>query len=89
MKGALLKEFYVWKKIGLAFLIAYIALGAAWSVLGSVSGVLLGMIVVSSGRSFTEDDKNSWPDYSRALPYSTVHLVSARYILFWRKHLLR
>ncbi len=80
MKGALLKEFYVWKKIGLAFLLAYIALGAAWSVLGSVSGVLLGMIVVSSGRSFTEDEKNSWPDYSRALPYSTVHLVSARYI---------
>lgn len=81
MKGALLKEFYVWRKTGIWYALLYIGLGAVWLFLGAMSGVLMGFMLGSVNRLFLEDEKNCWSDFSRTLPYSTAHRVSARYII--------
>lgn len=81
MKGALLKEFYVWRKTGLAYVASYIVVGIAFCIAGGVSGVLMGLMLGGVNRAFLEDEKNSWNDYSRALPYTAVQRVSARYII--------
>lgn len=81
MKGALLKEFYVWRKTGLAYVASYIVVGIAFCIAGGVSGVLMGLMLGGVNRVFLEDEKNNWNDYSRALPYTAVQRVSARYII--------
>lgn len=81
MKGALLKEFYVWRKTGLTYIAAYIVMGIAFCIAGGVSGALLGLMLGGINRAFLEDEKNNWNDYSRALPYTAVQRVSARYII--------
>lgn len=81
MKGALLKEFYVWRKTGLAYALMYVALGLVYFFIGNLSGVLLGFMLGGINRIFIDDEKNNWNDYSRVLPYSTAHRVSARYII--------
>lgn len=81
MKGALLKEFYVWRKTGIWYALLYLGLGVVWLLLGAMSGVLMGFMLGSVNRLFLEDEKNCWSDFSRTLPYSTAHRVSARYII--------
>ncbi len=81
MKGALLKEFYVWRKTGLAYVASYIVVGIAFCIAGGVSGVLMGLMLGGVNRVFLEDEKNNWNDYSRVLPYTAVQRVSARYII--------
>lgn len=81
MKGALLKEFYVWRKTGIWYALSYIVIGVAYGVIGALSGVLLGFMAGSVNRLFVEDEKNCWSDFSRTLPYSAAHRVSARYIV--------
>lgn len=81
MKGALLKEFYVWRKTGIWYVLFYIIIGVTYGVLGALSGVLLGLMLGSVNRIFLEDEKNGWSDFSRTLPYSTACRVSARYII--------
>ena len=81
MKGALLKEFYVWRKTGLSFILAYVLFGLVYAFIGNLSTVLLGVMLGGINRAFLDDEKNNWNDYSRVLPYSTAHRVSARYII--------
>lgn len=81
MKGALLKEFYVWQRTGIVYGMMYVIIGFAYGVVGALSGVLLGLMLGSVNRLFLEDEKNCWSEFSRTLPYSAAHRVSARYII--------
>lgn len=81
MKGLLLEEFYSWRKTGIWYALMYVVIGAAYGILGGLSGVLLGFMIGSVNRIFLEDEKSCWSDFSRTLPCSTAQRVSARYII--------
>lgn len=81
MRGALLKEFCIWRKNGIWYSLLYVVIGIICAKAGSMSGVLMGPMLATVNRYFLEDEKNCWADYSKALPYSAAHRVSARYII--------
>lgn len=84
MKGLLLKEFYVMRKICRVYLIMMVVFIAASVFAGdnlfmvTYPCMLCGVIPVSL---LEYDDRCKWEAYSATLPYSRAQMVSAKYLI--------
>lgn len=84
MKGLLLKEFYVMRKICRVYLILMVVFIAASVFSGdnlfmvTYPCMLCGVIPVSL---LEYDDRCKWEAYSATLPYSRAQMVSAKYLI--------
>lgn len=81
MKGLLLKEFYIWLKSRIGYMLIILAYGIVFAATGgSRSTFVLWFVLIPLSRAFTDDETSNWKNYSRALPYTPSQIVTARYI---------
>ncbi len=82
MKGALLKEFYLWKTTRFYFPIYGILVCVVVAITTRASAEMLPMfyMLASVIRAFTEDRKTGWAEYARCLPTTAAQRITAKYI---------
>lgn len=79
MKGLLRKELYIWARSRSALLITAF-LFCLFNKFTSGYVFALWIATMSLARAFLDDEASKWTDYSHALPYKTVQIVSSRYL---------
>lgn len=85
MKGLLLKELYVWLKTRSFYILYFSVLVLFASARSTVSSIYSNSILIIvlglSGKTFLDDEKCNWSNYSRTLPYTSAQIVSSKYII--------
>lgn len=83
MKGLLLKDLYVTlKKFGIYFIIDAVFIAISFFVGDGITYLVFPLMIagIVPISLLYNDERSKWVDYSGALPYSSVQIVSSKYI---------